>query len=79
MIEYYKVKNHEELVRDPYSKAIVTTDIKQYAQFLNEKNQKKKIQEFEKFQTEVRDDINTLKEQMFNLQELIIKSLENKT
>jgi len=78
-MEYMKVKNHDELVRDPNSKAIVTTDRKQYAQFLSQKNQVKKIQELESFQTEVKDDINTLKQQMSQLQELILKSLENKT
>ena len=77
-MKYLKVKNHDELVRDPNSKAIVTTDRRQYAQFLSQRNQQKKVEELESFQSEVRDDINTLKEQMSNLQALIIKSLENK-
>ena len=78
-MEYLKVKDHNELVRDAGSKAVINTDYKQYVQVLNQRNQQKKVEELESFQTEVREDINTLKQQMSNLQELIIKSLENKT
>ena len=78
MIEYQKVKEHDNLYRDASSKAVLNTDREKYAQYINHKNQRQRISELASFQTEVRDDINTLKDQMSQLQELILKSLENK-
>ena len=79
MIEYQKVKEHDNLYRDASSKAVLNTDREKYAQYINHKNQRQRISELSSFQTEVREDINTLKDQMSQLQELILKSLENKT
>jgi len=73
-MDYLKVKNHDKLVRDPNSNAVINTDVKQYAQIVNQRNNEKKIHELSNFQTEVKNDINTLKQQMSQLQELILKS-----
>ena len=76
---YMKVKDRDDIVRDKNSKAILNVDTLSYAQHVNTMRNKERVEELSSFQTEVKDDINTLKQQMSQLQELILKSLENKT
>lgn len=74
-MKYLKVKGHNNLIRDPNTKAIINTNMSEYQQYLsnrdlkNEENQK--IQNIEQDLANVRSDLDEIK---FLLRSLINES-----
>ena len=78
MKTFQKVKDHDNLLRDATSKAVINTDADKYAQYVNHKNQKKRISQIAEHQAGLKTDINNLKNEIQSLKELVLMSLENK-
>jgi hypothetical protein len=71
MIDYHKVKDHEELQRDPHSKAILVTDRTAYLKHL----EKKKMVE----QTNnINERVSNLEDKMDQILSLLQQSINTK-
>jgi hypothetical protein len=64
MDNYIKVKGHENLYRDPNTGAIINTDVPNKSNFSN------------KFNTAI-EDINTLKEELSEIKQLLREIIRN--
>lgn len=70
-MNYYKVEGHSNLVRDPNTNAIINTNKTDYYAYLNQKqNKEKEIKRIEKLESDVTDiksDLNEIKDLLRNL------------
>ncbi len=70
-MNYLKVKDNENLIRDVSTNAIINTDNDQYLNYINERNKKlnenRKIQDLEKELFDLKNDINEIKSLLRNL------------
>ena len=70
-MEYIKVKDKDNLVRDSFSNGLVSTDIEGYNSYIqNYKktyNESKRINDLEKNVDEIKGDLNEIKELLRNL------------
>jgi flagellar biosynthesis chaperone FliJ len=70
-MDYIKVKDKDNLVRDSYSNGIVNTDYNSYNKYLsayeNRISSQNKLNEFEKDMIQLRNDIEEIKTLLRNL------------
>jgi flagellar biosynthesis chaperone FliJ len=70
-MDYIKVKDKVNLVRDSYSNGIVNTDYKAYSQYINTYSQKlnenKKIESMRKDIDNIQSDLSEIKDLLRNL------------
>lgn len=70
-MEYIKVKDKDNLIRDSFSNGIVSTDIEGYKSYIqNYKktyNDSQRIKDLEKNVDEIKGDLNEIKELLRNL------------
>ena len=71
MTEYLRVKDHPNLVRDKRSNAILNTNENELAKYKAERDYKLRM-------TKVADDFDSLKSEVSELKNLLLKILEQK-
>jgi hypothetical protein len=72
-MKYHKVKQHEELLRDPHSKAVINTDHRAYMKHLQEKRIAEETRMTSERVASVESDINMLKEDMADIKQLLMQ------
>ena len=70
-MQYHRVKNHEELVRDPHSKAVLVSDQQSYLKHLQEK---RRVEEGKMLSKRV----DNLENKMDQILSLLQQSINNK-
>ena len=72
-MKYHKVKQHEDLLRDPHSKAVVTADHKAYMKHLQDKRLAEEARNANQRVAGVEADINMLKNEMTEIKQLLLQ------
>jgi len=70
-MKYYKVKEHDNLARDPHSKAVVNVDQHAYVRHLQEKKHTEEVRSTSHRVASVESDINMLKDDMTEIKQLL--------
>jgi len=72
-MEYIKVKDHTNLVRDPKTNSIINTNMAEYNEYVSrrktKKTEEKRVEEIENDVSSIKDDLNEIKS--------LLKSLVN--
>jgi hypothetical protein len=70
-MNYFKVKDHDHLIRDPKTNSIINTNMSEYEEYISRRDLKleenKKIQNLEKDLDSIRDDLDEIKNLLRNL------------
>jgi DNA anti-recombination protein RmuC len=74
--EFQVVEDRPELIRDPYSKGITNRDTSAYTNYMNGAHKRKSRQE--KLDETV-EEINTIKQEMSEMKDMLRQLLENKS
>ena len=70
-MKYHRVKNHEELVRDPHSKAVLVSDQHAYMKYLQDKRNAEESRMLSKR-------VDNLENKMDQILSLLQQSINNK-
>jgi hypothetical protein len=70
MTDVLKVKDHENLIRDPHSKAIINVDKQQYTAYLRKQQKAERLEHVESKVYDLQSDIKDIKQM---LQQLVSK------
>jgi len=70
MTDVLKVKDHENLIRDPHSKAIVNVDRQRYTAYLRKQQKAERLEHVESKVYDMQNDIKDIKQM---LQQLVSK------
>jgi len=67
MSELYKVKDHDNLRRDPHSKAIVNIDKQEYVAYLKKHQKAQRLEQVENKVYDMQNDIKDIKQMLEQL------------
>lgn len=67
MSELYKVKDHENLRRDPHSQAIINVDKQEYVAYLKKQQKAQRLEQVESKVYDMQNDIKDIKQMLEQL------------